>query len=163
MIDGLDSISIPAESIDITDARSDFEVSIDLAHYIPEGTTFALPDFESKAVVTVGIQPLSVKNVEVPVSNITLANIPDGYSTELGGVGEVVVVEVKGLGDAFDGLNPQMITGVVDMNRMKEEQGLEKFEPGVYEGRVEFTYPEGITGGSNPIIVKIILKKEGVE
>lgn len=163
LIDSLDSIAIPAEAIDITDAGANYEVTIDLARYIPEGTAFALPDFDSKAVVAVEIQPLSVKNVEVPVSNITLANIPDGFSTELGGVGEVVVVEVKGLGSAFDGLNAQMITGVVDMNRIKEEEGLEKLEPGVYEGRVEFSYPEGISGGTNPIIVKIILKKEGVE
>ncbi|MDD3415339.1 MAG: CdaR family protein [Lachnospiraceae bacterium] len=157
------NITIPSSAVDITGEKKNAEIKVDLSKYLPSGVVFADSKFDSTTVVTVGIQELQTKNVEVPITSISVNGVPEGMTATIGGVGEQVVVEIRGLGDSFTNIDPSTIKGTVNLDSLKSEDATSNLTVGVYECKVEFTYPDGIYNGNNEIIVKIILKDKGEE
>lgn len=163
VLDAASNIAIPSSVVDITDARASVEVQVDVSRYLPEGLVMASQDAQTTTVVTVIIQELSTKKVEVPTANITVANVPEGMEASIGGVGEVVAVSVRGLGEGYDTINPAEILGVVDLNTVELPEEAETLPEGVYDAKVTFTYPAGISAGEEEVTVKVILKVKGEE
>lgn len=162
-LDAVSSITVPSSAIDITDARGPVEVQIDVSRYLPEGIIVVSGNESTIAVVTVAVQALSTKNVEVPTSNISIVNVPEGMEASIGGVGEVIAVGVRGLGESYDNINPAEIRGIVDLNTIPKPEEAETLPEGVYDADVIFTYPEGITAGEEKVTVKILLRVKIVE
>ncbi len=157
----IDSISIPGTVIDITGADSSVNVKVDIADYLPGGISVAASDSEDTiSDVAIEIQPLSEINVEVPMSNITVENVPAGMTAFAGTPGEVVVVSVRGLAATLSGINPAMITGRVDLNEVAVAQNITEWKSGVYDANVIFTYPEGVYSGNTGAVVKVVLRTE---
>ena len=159
-LSGVDYIDVPGTAIDITGAESNVNAKIDIKRYLPGGVSIASADYD-KAVsdVAIEIQPLSEINVEVPISNITIENVPEGMTAYVTGSGDNVVTSVKGLATTLAGINPAMITGKVDLHEVALAQGLTEWTEGVYDATVNFTYPEGIYGGTVQSPVKVVLHK----
>ena len=159
-LSGVDYIDVPGTAIDITGAESNVNAKIDIKRYLPGGVSIASASSE-KAIsdVAIEIQPLTEINVEVPVSNITIENIPEGMTAYVTGSGENVVTSVKGLATTLAGINPAMITGKVDLHEVALAHGLTEWTEGVYDATVNFTYPEGIYGGTVQSPVKVVLHK----
>ncbi len=162
-LDAVSSISIPASVVDITDARGPVEVQVDVSRYLPEGIIVIPGEAGTIATVTVEVQQLNAKNVEVPTSNITIVNVPEEMEASIGGVGEVIAVGVRGMGAAFDNINPLEITGIVDAALIAKPEDAETLPEGVYDAEVVFAYPLGIIAGEEKVTVKVILKVKGVE
>ncbi len=156
---GVESIAIPSTAVDITNAKQTVEANVDITRYLPDGIVFATQDFDPTVVIKVSIEPLQTKKIEVPAGNISVINVPENMTTEMGGIGEVVVIEVKGLGDFFTNLDPSIITGTVDLQQIELPENEEVPSPGEYELPVTFQLPEGITGGEDEIKVKVVLRK----
>lgn len=153
-------IDIPGTVIDITGAESNVNAKIDISRYLPNGVSIASSDADREiSDVAIEIQPLSEINVEVPVSNITIENVPSGMSAYVTG-GESVIASVRGLSATLAGVNPAMITGKVDLNDVAAIQNITEWTEGVYDAVVTFTYPEGVTGGNTGALVKIVLHPE---
>ncbi len=159
-LSGVDSISIPAAAVDITGATSSVTVTLDISDYLPSGVDLVDPESNTVSTVTIEIQALETINVEVPVSNITIDNVPQGMAATIGGVGETVVVSIRGLNSNLSTVNPSMITGRVDMNDLAQVMGITDWVIGVYEANVTFTYPEGIYSGNTAVVVQIILHED---
>lgn len=162
-LNSVDSITIPPTAVDITDARRTVEASVDISRYLPEGVAFASKDFNPVVLITVSVEALQTKMIEIPTSNITVSNVPEGMTAEMGGVGEVVAIEVKGLGDLFTNLNPATIVGIADLDQVERDEGEEELQEGVYELPVVFHLPDGITGGDDIIQVKVALRTAETE
>lgn len=162
-LDAVSGISIPASVVDITDARGPVEVQVDVSRYLPEGIIVIPGEAGTIATVTVEVQQLNAKNVEVPTSNITIVNVPEEMEASIGGVGEVIAVGVRGMGAAFDNINPAEITGIVDAALIAKPEDAEALPEGVYDADVVFAYPIGIIAGEEKVTVKVILKVKGVE
>lgn len=151
-----DCVEIPADVIDISGCTSDRSVVVPIEKYLPKGTSLlASGDDERMATVKIGIAQLHSKLVEVPVANISVNNVPEGMTATVGGLGDKVAVQVMGLGDSFDFLNPEMILGVIDCDTIELPENV---VPGEYQAKVEFIYPEGITGGENAIVATLLLQ-----
>lgn len=157
-LDAVTGITVPAEAVDITDAQAPVEVQIDVSRYLPDGIISVQGDKGTVAVVTVAVQPLSQKNVEVPTANISIVNIPEGMEASIGGVGDVIAVGVRGLGESYDNINPAEIVGFVDINTIPKPEDAEMLPEGVYDVDVVFTYPPGIGAGDEKVTVKILLR-----
>ncbi len=160
-LNAVEVIDIPGTAIDITGAGSNVNVKVDIADYLPEGISIVGEgDEDTVSDVAVEIQPLGEINVEVPISNITVENVPHGMSALVGGPGETVLVSVKGLAATLSNINPAMITGRVDLSQVALEQNIVEWTDGVYDAAVTFTYPEGIYSGNTVAYVKVIVRSE---
>ncbi len=158
-LSNVSSVSIPAELLNITGAVGDVETEVDIAKYIPSGMVVVGQD--KIVTVHIGVTPLESKYVEVPTSNITAVNIPEGMSATVGGLGEIVAVQVKGLGAAYDNVDPATIIGTVDLSVIEPDPESEEITPDVYEIPVAFEFPDGIVPGENAIIAKVLLQVNG--
>lgn len=153
-----DSIEIPADEIDITNASKDYTKVVSIEKYLPKGISLiANTDAEKEAAVVIGVSQLQSKHVEMPVQNISVINIPAGMTATVGGLGDLVALEVMGLGAEFDNLDPNAIVGIIDCDKLELP---EEIVPGEYTSPVEFLYPEGISGGNNPIAAVLLLQYE---
>ena len=152
------SVSIPAAEIDITGATENVTKTIDVAAYLPHGVSPADRDEDTSSVVTVEIIAMNLMNIEVPISNITLDNVPEGYTAQIGG-GTVVVTSVRGLSDVLASVTGAMLTGRADLSGIVPAEG----EPSVHDVDVTFAYPEGIYGSGVATTVKVLLTPEGTQ
>lgn len=107
----INKISIPEEVLDLTDATESIKTTVDITSYLPEGTYLVL-NSDAKVNVTVKIEPVVKKMVEVPVSNLTVGNLGTGQQAEF--MTETVVVEVFGAESEMEKLHAGSIKGIAD-------------------------------------------------
>ncbi len=155
-------LSIPADRISIAGASQDVKVTIDLTDYLPSGVTFADPNYDGSVTITVYIGSLQRREIDVPTANITIENVPEGYTAVLVDIGGLKLIEVQGLGDVFAQLDGTTVTGVIDASTMSPRmpEGDTPEEGTVYagsnDGLVIFTLPSGISETS-PVTMEVIL------
>lgn len=77
------SIVIPAGVIDISGRTETFTTTVDITPYLPDGTSFADADFDGNVTVTIGIEAGENVQVSENLSDITLANVPEGYEAQI--------------------------------------------------------------------------------
>lgn len=107
----VNKIVIPEEVLDLTGATENIETTVDISSYLPSGTSLVL-NTDAKINVVVQIEPIVTKTMEVPVTNIKVENLHDGYEAGFGV--DTVTVEVSGVKSAMDSLSEKNITGTID-------------------------------------------------
>lgn len=163
--DNMSVLSIPAERISVAGASADVVVSIDLAEYLPNGVQFADPEFDGMAAVTAYVGRLERKEIDVPTTNITIENVPEGYTAVLVDIGGLKRLEVQGLGDSFTQLDAATLTGVIDAAALSP-RGVEgelvegTIYAGSNDGQVNFDFPSGVSETS-PVYMEVILNPIG--
>ena len=157
-------ISVPAEALPIDGARTNVETTINVKNYLPDGIQFADKSYTGDVAVTVYVAPLETKEVSIPTTNITFTNIPKGYETILTDIGGFLATRVRGLGDNYNAFDGSTAMGVIDVASVLPEDA-DVSDPNVtltdlYTGRVEFTFPEGVSE-SEAKSMSFILRKTG--
>ena len=74
----------------------------------------------------------------VPASNIAVTELPEGMTAEFPDLEGPVEVEISGLSDVISTLSANTILGVISMDELKEELGVEELAEGVYNRPVSF-------------------------
>ena len=161
-LSGIGSITIPSDEIDITGATDTVTSVIDVSAYIPSGTSLADKDMDTHSTVTVEIIAMNLMNVEVPVSNITIDNVPEGYTISLANGALSVVTSVRGLPDVLASVDGSMLTGHINMNDVKTKNVIEEWIPGGYDADVTFSYPEGVYSSGVVTTTTVIIQPEGM-
>ncbi len=115
VLNTVNRISIPKEVLDVTDMSEDFETVVDITSYLPEETALVLAS-DAKVEVTVRIEPVQKKSFEVPVTNLTVENLRDGYELEFDE--DTVAVEISGPESIIGALKAKGIQGAVNANGM---------------------------------------------
>lgn len=159
-LSGIGSITIPSSEIDISGATENYTTVIDVSAFLPAGTRPADMDMDTHSTVTVEIVAMNLMNVEVPVSNIAIDNIPPGYIAVIGADAMSVVTGVRGLPEVLATVDGSMLTGRIDMNDVKSKNGLTEWVPGIYDADVSFAYPEGIYSSGVTTTVSVILQAD---
>lgn len=86
----IDNISISGEAIDVTGKSGKIELAIDITEYIPEN--ISLYDGNSSTIaVTVQIDELGTKSLDIPVQSIVVNNNPSNLTLSYDGVTTVMV------------------------------------------------------------------------
>ena len=158
ILSSLASVTIPASEIDITGATESVVKSIDISAYLPSGVSLADKDEETVAAVTVEVIAMSLLNVEVPASNITIENIPSGTAAHIGGGATSVVTSVRGLPEVLASVNGTMLTGRINMDEVKTKNGIDTWTTGLYDADVTFAYPEGVYSSGVTTTVKVYVE-----
>ena len=159
-LDSMASINIPGDLISIAGASENVEKTVNLKTLLPSGISFAEDDFGDMVEVVVEIEPNDRKAITIPVSNITVENVPEGYTATIVDIGSLVTAEIQGKGDAFDRFDGSLAIGKIDASKLvaRSEQGSESFPTGDCDGKVEFTFPMGVTEVS-PVFMEVIIER----
>ena len=144
-LSNINSISIPEEDLDITGAEETVTSVINIKKYLPDNVVLADSSFDGNVNVTVYIEPKVERNLEIPLSAISLVNVPDGFDAQLSEAEEIYWLRVSGLEEIVAALQAGEIKGMVDLAAWMEEEELKELSVGVHTVPVTFSLPEGIT------------------
>lgn len=139
----ISAIDIPAEALDVTDQMEDFVAEVDIRPYLPENV-FLVNSDDIFRTVTVHIEPEVIKRMEIREERVRITNLPEGYNASISGLEESFVIQVVGLSQDVNALQASNISGVVDIEKWMQEQGMEHPEPGYYTVAVDFGLPENV-------------------
>ncbi len=143
---------IVIDNIDITDRNADYETTVDINSYLPEGIVVA--DKTQEIAIKVNIEKLVEKTLTVKPSDIRFT----GKAAELGYIiaedEEPIEVTVIGLKRDVDALSVDKINPTVDVSEMLEE--------GTYSATVMMQEIEGIQYKDDTWNTTVTVTKEEV-
>lgn len=160
-LDSMTAIQIPSDAVSVGSASGNVTTEVDITKLLPAGISFADEGYDGKAQVTVVVAANDKKTVTIPLQNITVGNVPEGYKANIVDVGESINVEIQGKGDAFDQYDGSTAVGLIDALMLIPRDTAESaaaFPTGDCDGRVTFNLPAGITETS-PIFLEVIVEK----
>ena len=112
VLNTINTIEIPAGIVDIEGESETIVQTVDVSTYLPDGITL-VDDEDKKITVTVEIEQIGTRMLELLTKNITIHNIPEGYRAEF--VDETVKVYIRGLDADLEKLSPEDVTATVDV------------------------------------------------
>ncbi|MCM1184248.1 MAG: CdaR family protein [Roseburia sp.] len=149
VLDGITKITIADSALSLKDKTEDFTTIIDIRKYLPANTQFADSEFSGNVSVTIGIEALVTRELEIPARNFAADIIPEGLNLTLREVGgedpQPYRIRISGTQAAVDAVNEEEIIGVVDMDALLQSTGLEEWQAGTYTGELRFNLPEDVT------------------
>lgn len=154
---GVSAITIPEDRMNITGQSGDLVDIINLKDYLPSNVRLADKSFDGKITATVYIEPVETKDLSVPAENITISGVPDGLEAEITTVADTYDITVSGLSRNVSILRDSNVTGVLDLNKWMEDNGVEEMTPGSYVIPVAFNLSEDVTI-ENDVNIHIRLK-----
>ena len=144
-LNGVDSIQISGEKVNIDELNQDLNVAIKLKEFLPDGTALADNKGDGKVVVSVAIEPLVTQNVGLPKGQITISDIPQGYVAEFVTDDEMINFEIVGLEEVIGNLDISLVTGNISIKTYMQENRITDINKGILVVPVTLNLPEGIT------------------
>ena len=81
VLNAISMITIPKDVIQVDDVDRKFEQQVDISKYLPEGVSLA-DSTQATVIITVDVEQLERETFSVPVENIEIDNLPEGYHIE---------------------------------------------------------------------------------
>ncbi len=134
---------------------------VDIADCLPTGVMFASKEFIPEVKVTIEIAQNKIKTIEVPLSNITMSNVPDGYMVNIVDIGPTLPVEIQGIGDEFDRYSGDLAIGSMDAATLvarNPEHSQGEIPTGECDGTVQFDFPTGVSL-TNPVTLMVVVDR----
>ena len=164
--DDMEVVYVSPDNISVDGATSDVQTEVNISDYLPTGVIFADPEFDPNVKVTIGIAQNQRKVIDVPLSNITIENIPEGYAVNIVDIGATFPVEIQGIGDAYDRYSGDLAIGKIDATALvprntplPEHEGA-PIAVGENDGTVEFDFPAGVSV-TNPVTLMVVVDHVG--
>lgn len=160
--DDMEVIYIPADEVSVDGATSDVTVNVSIADYLPTGVIFADPEFDTNVRVKVGIDENQRKIIDVPLSNVTIENVPEGYSVGIVDIGATFPVEIQGIGDAYDRYSGDLAICRIDATTLtpRNPAGEGPVTVGENDANVIFDLPTGVSLVS-PVTLLVVVNHTG--
>lgn len=115
VLNKVNKVVIPAEVLDVTGATEDLVTTVDITSYLPEGTSLVQTS-DAKVEVKVGVEPLISRHFQVPVRNLVIEGLQNGYTAEY--LEESFAAEIYGPKSVLDALAAGMIKGRANAARL---------------------------------------------
>lgn len=115
-LESLEKLDISSSKLDISNVKKSFSTSLNLNSYLPSGISLAEGEMQS-VTVKVTISGQTKKTFAVPVSNISIENLPDGYSLAFDS--KTVNVVLQGYSDDLDAVSADDLKGIIDATDIK--------------------------------------------
>ena len=166
VLESISEISVTDSALNVEDLKADMTTIINIKKYLPAGIQFADTNFNGNVSVTVGIEPLATKELEVPIKNFAVGNIPEGFDVTIQEFENENVknylVSISGVERDLRKIDAEDIIGVVDMKLLAEEQGITEWTAGSYVSEITFNLSDDIIV-KEPYSLTIILKEQNKE
>lgn len=137
-IGNITAIEIPETALDITGATESFETIIDITKYLPDGVILAEEDFQGKVRVNVVIEPVTERVVNLPVDQVQVLNVPQGFTIETAEESLTYAITLVGLEADLDDLDLGTLRPSIDIAAYMAEEEIETIEEGIYAMGVTF-------------------------
>lgn len=147
----VNKVSVPAEVLDVTGAVEDVATTVDISSYLPEGISLVLAS-DAKIEVKVKIEPVVKKTFEIPVSALTVENLPE--TEKLSFLLEDFSVEIAGAESDMKKLTAEDIKGTVDVSSLGE---------GEHTAEVTLLLDENLYQTTSVIAIPVYIGDESVE
>ena len=157
-------ISIPAEQLDITGAVGNVETVVNLRDYLPLGVRFADNGFNSRAAITIYVEPEIKRSMPISQEKIKVSGLPDHLDYRYTMPNQNYRLLVSGLGADVSAMTLEDINCVVDVEKWMEEENLSRLLPGTYEFPVDIAFiPDSVLAEKikmeNEISVRLIIEE----
>jgi YbbR domain-containing protein len=113
----IDSIEIPSDVVNLSNITADWETTVDLSSYLPDGVLLVNSD-DSKATVTVTLKEEGQKTFDVPTSNLTIQNLGSGLTGTF--TSDTVSITISGPNTELSQLDASTLTGSVDASGLTD-------------------------------------------
>ena len=146
-LNSLQTIVIPEDVLDVTDATSDIHTVVDISAYLPEGVSL-VNAADKNVAVDIEIEAAVSRNFRIPTANITV----NGASSNMEAIfpEEEIQVSITGLREDLDLLNPQDITGSIDVSG---------FAPGEHKANLVLDLDEEKYSLTDAVSVEFLLRR----
>ncbi len=144
VIAGINSISIPAELLDITGATGNVVNTINIKDYLKDNVRLADNSFSGRVTVTVYVEPIVDRTIVLSKDDFEFVNVPDGYNLELVEPDGGYKLTVSGLEKDVSAVPEELIRGQVDIAAWLAEEDIEEPEERDYRIPVIITLPNDI-------------------
>ncbi len=145
----VNTIEIPEGIVNIEGATETVKQTVEISAYLPEGISLVNSE-DKKVEVTVTIEPIETRMLELKTKNITVHNVPDGYRIEY--ANDTVKVYVKGLEENLQQLSPENVNASIDV------AGLGEGEYSVAM-KLELDEDKYSTNGTQSVKIRVIKRK----
>ena len=164
--DDMDVIYISPDQVSVEGATSDVTTEVNILDYLPTGVIFADPSFDPNVRVKVGVEKNSHKVIDVPLSNVTIENVPEGYTVSVVDIGPTFPVEIQGIGNEFERYSGDLVICKIDASALSprnaplpEHEGA-PIAVGENDGTVIFDLPMGVSL-VNPVTLLVVVNHVG--
>lgn len=162
ILSSVTEIVVSGEEMYYEDADEDVKKVIDIDKYLPAGVSRASKQGNGYVSVTILIAPVVDKEYTLPMGQITLENVPQGYSMKHVLDSAEFVVTLHGSQYLLNALRSDDIQGKIDIADWMETEGIRRLEDGmVYKVVPVYELGEGLTVTSSEPIELIANKLEG--
>lgn len=158
VLNSISKIVIPEDELNLTGESSDMVNIINLKDYLPENVRFADSSFNGRITVTVFIEELVDKTIQVTADKISITDLPAGYSAEITDVEENHMLTVTGLAENVSAISSSSVNGVIKISDWISEKNIDELKPGTYEIKVNFNLPDRVIMKNN-VTVKVTISK----
>ena len=126
VLEGLDSITVPASALSVEGATGDVNVTVDIKNFLPANVT-AVGD--TKVNVTLKVEALDKKSLTLTVNDLNIVGAKPGAATNI--VPEKITVVVSGLSANLESVTNADLKATLDVSEMNvgSNTGSLKFEP----------------------------------
>ena len=132
IVENVDAIEVPESAIDVTGAKENVTVAVDLKNYLPSGVILADENFSGKVNVTVFIEQEVEKTVKIDVQSISFMGVPEGYEASITDPEETCDITLVGLASELNDIAVEEITATIDVAAWFEEEEVEEPVRGNY-------------------------------
>ena len=143
----LESVVIPPEALDLTDAEEDVVELIDIRQYLPDGVSLvntSADGFNWRVTVTAVVEPLEDATRQLVPDRIQILNVPDGWQVTLD-AGDPVYIRLRGLQENLDAVDVSQLSGTIDVAAWMRENGLSLLTEGNVDMEVSVSVPAGVS------------------
>ena len=102
--------------LDITDATSNIEKTVDISTYLPSGTALVISS-DSKIDVTVVVEAVKTKTLQIPVTNLQVIGLSSDEKVQY--EEDNIALTVSGRSSVIDALDEKKISGSIDLTDLK--------------------------------------------
>ena len=93
--------------------------------------------------------------VSMPVSGISILNMPEGFMTEIGEEAEMYSITLVGLARNLDAVDTSTIVASVDMEALMAENGMESMSAGSYTTALTFNLERSAVTVKNTVNITL--------
>lgn len=147
VLDGVSRISVADPALSAEELTESTTSIVNIKKYLPSNVQFADSSYNGNVSVTIGIEKLVTKELEIPARNFAAGNKPEGFRLTLKELEDkdCYVIRISGTQAAVDVVNAEEIIGVIDMSLIWNNLGLQQWAAGSYQGDITFNLPDNVT------------------
>ena len=160
-LNGIEFVVIPDGVIDITDAVETKEFRVNIESYLPGGVSLQ-SESDKTVVVSIGVEKIDTRTLEIPEKNMSLLNIPEEFTGKLLEYDKNDELIISGITSVLKEQDPDHYKGTIDVGGFFKNSDTEPAE-GVYLIEVKYLIPDKIGQVQGHYVIVYLEKKNSGE